>query len=885
MARLARLIRSILGRTRVEREIAREIDFHLEMQIEQLVGRGLDQDEARRVALRDFGGVERVKEEIRDARGITFWDTLSQDLRYGVRSLARNPGYTTIAVLTLALGIGANTAIFSVIDGVLLKPLPYRDGGSLVLLEESAPLQPNPRIGISIKELYDYRAQLETFDSLVEYHSMSFILLSHGEPDRVATGVVSANFFDVLGVQPLLGRTFVDADDDLGAEPVLVLSNAYWRQTFGADPNIVGQVFEMNNRPHTVIGVLPAIPQYPRENDVYMPTSACPFRAMGEERMNQNRRVFGNLNVFGRVRRGVSLDQVRADVRTVAGRFREEYPAVYEPETSGFTANAVALRNALTDTARPMLLMLLGATGLVLLIACANVANLTLARMMRRERELAVRTALGASRRRLLRQLLTESTLVSITGGLLGLALASFTVDTLAAFVSRFTTRTGQIAIDGGVLLFTLGLAVVTGLVFGSLPALSTRLDLVHSLKEGGAGTGEGRGRHRMRSLLVLGQVAVSFVLLVGAGLLIASLYRLATTNLGYQAEQVVTAEIFGNWSRQVEREDYQRLYTGTLERLRSSLGVISAAITNAVPLAQIVPFERPFLIEGRRPDDGRLPTTDQNVASTDYFTTLGIPLLHGRDFAESDDIEAPKVAVINQAMARFWGGGDPVGSRFSLDDGDTWFTVVGVSGDVRQYGVDQEAIPQFYSPMRQLEGGMGGRLLVRAQGDPAQIAALIKDAVHAVDADVPVENIQTLETLRSGRLATPRVTALLLTTFAAVALMITVAGLAGVVATSVSQRTHEFGVRMALGASRGAVLRLVVRQGLTVVLAGLVAGVGGSLLLGEVLRSYLYHTAPTDPVTLVAVGCVFLLAGIAACLGPARRATTIDPITALRTE
>ena len=885
MTRLIRLVRSLLGRTRVEREISSEIDFHLEMETEQLVQKGLEPDEARRLAMRDFGGVERVKEEIRDARGITFWDTLSQDLRYGLRSLAKSPGYAAVAVLTLALGIGANTAIFSVIDGVLLKPLPYRDGGSLVLVEESAPLRPNPALGVSIKELRDYREQLQTMDALVEYHQMSFTLLSHGEPDRVDTGVVSANFFDVLGVKPLVGRTFVDRDDDLGAEAVLVLSHAYWRRKFGADPAIVGQVFQMNNKPHTVVGVLPAIPQYPAENDVYMPTSACPFRAAGEARMNENRRAFSALRVFGRVKPEASIEQVRADVRTVAGRFREEYPNVYEPDASGFTATAVPLQSALTDSARPLLLMLLGATGLVLLIACANVANLTLARMMRRERELAVRAALGASRRRLLRQLLTESTLVALAGGLVGLALASSTVGMLTTFVGRFTTRTGEIAVDGGVLLFTLSLAIVTGLVFGSLPAFSARFDLVHSLKEGGPGTGEGRGRHRMRSLLVLGQVAVSFVLLAGAGLLLASFYRLATVDLGYRTEQVVTAEIFGNWSRQVQREDFLRLYMGTLERLRSSPGVISAAITNAVPLAQIVPFERPFLVEGRPPADGRLPTSDQNIASTGYFTTLGIPLLRGRDFTGLDHAEAPRVAVINESMARAWNDADPIGSRFSLDDGDTWLTVVGLVAAVRQYGVDQDAIPQFYTPLLQIAGGLGGRVLVRAQGDPAAIAALIKDAVHGVDAQVPVENIATLETLKSVRLTTPRVTALLLTIFAAVALVITVAGLAGVVATSVSQRTHEFGVRMALGASRGSVLRLVLRQGLAVVGAGLVAGAVASRMLGEVLRSYLYHTAPTDPATLGAVAAVFLAAGVGACLGPARRATTIDPITALRTE
>jgi predicted permease len=790
-----------------------------------------------------------------------------------------------VAVLTLALGIGANTAIFSVIDGVMLKPLPYAAGNRLVLLHQSAPLTAQ-NVGISIKEVMDYRSELRTFEDVVEYHSMSFVLLNRGEPDRVRTGVVSATFFDVLGVKPLLGRTFVDKDDDLGAEAVLVLSHAYWRQRFGADPAIVGQVFEMNDRPHTVVGVLPPLPQYPRENDVYMPTSACPFRADGERRMHENRRAFGALVAFGRVRPDATRLQIAADVDAVCGRFKRDYPEVYRPTQTGFTTRAAGLHDELTREARPLLFVLLGATGLVLLIACANVANLSLARTLRRDRELALRAALGAGRRRLLRQLLTESTLVALAGGLLGLVLAWTTVDMLTAFVARFTPWTGQIAIDGGVLAFTLAVALATGLLFGVMPAVSARTNVVGSLKEGGGHGGESAGRQRLRRGLIVAQVGVSFVLLVGAGLLLSSFYRLARVDAGYRADQVMSAEVFASFLRQdVEARDYLALYEPVLDRLESLPGVRAAAITNAVPLSDIQPFERRFQIEGRAEDAQRRPVADQNIASEGYFDTLGIPLLRGRVFARSDHAEAPAVAVINQAMARSWGEADAIGSRFSIDDGETWYSVVGIVGDVRQYGLDRKAIAQFYTPLRQMRDGLGGRLLVRAQGDPLALAGQIKDAVWSVDPRQPVENFVTLETLRSERLASPRLTALLLAIFAGLALLITIAGLTGVIATSVTQRTREFGVRMALGASRRAVLTMVVGQGLVMVAVGVCLGVAASFGVGRLLTNYLYATEPTDPLTYVAVAALFTIAGTAACLGPARRATTIDPIVALRAE
>ncbi|MGE0043779.1 MAG: ABC transporter permease, partial [Vicinamibacterales bacterium] len=514
MTSLITRLRALVSGGRMDRELDAEVRFHIEMEAEKYVRAGMTPDEARLAALRNFGPMEKHKEETRDARGVSWLEELVADVRYGVRTLLKNPGFAVVAVLTLGLGIGANTAIFSVIDGVLLKPLPYDNGDRLVLLRQSAPNLDQEDVGVSIKELYDYRAQLASFSELVEFHQMSFDLLRRGEPDRVATGVVSPNFFDTLGISPILGRTFVPADDTDGADAVLVIGYKYWQSRFGGDPGIIGQVFEMNDRPHTVIGVLPDVPLYPNEVDVYMPTKACPFRAAAERRIEENRRAFSILQVFGLLKDGASEQTAAAEVETVAARFAQDHEDVYRAG-SGFRARTSSVLEALTTNARPMLLILLGTTALVLLIACANVANLTIARMLRRDRELAMRSALGAGRGRLLRQLLTESTLVALAGGVVGLVFAWSTIDMLTTFVGRFTARTHQIGIDPAVLAFTLGVSVLTGLLFGTLPALSSRIDLMGALKHSGKGAGESSGRRRLQGGLIVAQVAVSVVLLV----------------------------------------------------------------------------------------------------------------------------------------------------------------------------------------------------------------------------------------------------------------------------------------------------------------------------------------------------------------------------------
>jgi len=874
-------------RERVDREIDREIQYHLDREAEKWMAAGVPPDEARARAVRSFGPMDKHKADTREARGISWVDELVQDVKYGVRGLTRSPGYAALAILTLGLGIGANTATFSVINGVLLKPLPYEHGDRLVVVRQSAPLSGQNTLGVAIAEYFDYREQATAvFDGLVEYHQMNFDLLNRGEPDRVNTGVVSHNFFDLLGIRPVLGRTFEAADDQPGAEAVLLLSHTYWRTRFGGDPSIVGQVFEMNDRPHRVIGVLPNVPHYPQENDVYMPVLACPFRAAAERTIAQNRRAFGGLSVFGRVKAGHTHEEAATTIATINQRFTADHAGVYRTASSGFQATALDVRSALTEGARDLLLILLGITSLVLLIACANVANLTLARMLGRDRELALRAALGAGRGRLVRQLLTESTLLATLGGSVGVLFAWGTVGMLTRFVGRFTQRTGEIDLDPIVLIFTLAVSVLTGVVFGTLPALATRVNLTSALKQGSNQAGESGSRHRLQGALIVAQVAVSVMLLVGAGLLLASFYRLQQVDPGYRADGVLSAQVYGNFSRYGNINALRRLYLPILDRLEGQPGVASAAITNAVPLAGAAPGTTRFDIDGRVTDDpDRRPTTDVRVASDRYFETIGIPTVSGRVFGPLDTAESLRVVVINRAMSRFWDGVDPIGTRISLNRGETWLTVVGVVADVRQFGLAQETVAQIYVPLSQAPNNFAGQVLVRTASDPSAFAPALRAAVHAVDPNQPVESIQTLNDLRAEALAAPRLTATLLSVFAGLALLVTLAGIGGVIATSVTQRTREFGVRMALGASRGAVLAMVLRQGLTLVGIGLVIGVVAAAAAGRVLSTYLYQTAPRDPLIIAGVVTAFLAAATLACLAPARRATTVDPLIALRTE
>ena len=509
------------------------------------------------------------------------WQILTSDCAYAFRMMRKNLGFTLIAILTLALGIGANTAIFSVVHAVLLKPLPYPDGQQLIFVRQQEPKLGVEDLGFSVVEIEDYRQQNRSLAGLVEYHGMAFTLFGHGDPDRVRTGVVSSNYFDLFGIKPLLGRTFLPDDDKLGAPAVLVLSYEYWKNNFGADRDIVGKMFEMNDKVHTVVGVLPPVPQYPNENDVYMPTSACPWRS---NKAHLEMRDMRMMEVFGRMKPGVTVAQASADISAVSAGLKATYPKFY-PDNSGYGSVTSALQKELTKDARPTLLLLLAAAGFVLLIACANVANMTLSRMVQRERELAVRSALGAGRSRLLRQLLTESFLMAVIGGLLGLLFTYASLQLLTDFVSRLSPRAREIHIDSGVLLFTLAAALGTSIVFGTLSALFSRVNLASSLKEGTAGAGSGVGRNRMRDVLVVCQVAFSFMLLIGAGLMLRSLVKLQSVDAGITPQRVLAMRTNLNWSKYMNDNDKTRVAVQKLlDRVQSEPGVLSTAVSSRYP-------------------------------------------------------------------------------------------------------------------------------------------------------------------------------------------------------------------------------------------------------------------------------------------------------------
>jgi putative ABC transport system permease protein len=814
------------------------------------------------------------------------WEILKNDCSYAFRMMRKNAGFTAIAVLTLALGIGANTAIFSVVHSVLLRPLPYPKGHQLVFLRQEAQKEGNNDIAFSVHEIQDFREQNKTLSGLVEYHSMSFILFGHGDPDRVRAAVVSANYFEMFQVKPLLGRTFLADDDTLGAPPVLLLSYEYWKNKFGSDPGIVGKTFEMNDKVHTVVGVLPPVPQYPLESDVYMPTSACPFRSSKAMIDNRDARM---MEVFGRLKPDVSALQANADFKTIAGRLKLEYPKSY-PDNIGYTASASSLQEELTNGARPTLLVLLAAAAFVLLIACANVANLTLARMSRRERELAVRTALGAGRSRLLRQLLTESFILALAGGVLGLLVAYSSLTLLTDFAARLTPRAREIQIDGGVLAFTLFAALGTSIVFGTISALFSRANLTSSLKEGSSGAGAGQLKNRVRSALIVSQVAFSFMLLIGAGLMLRSLIKMLQVNPGFVPQRVLAMRTTFNFSKYKTGANLVPVIKKILDRVQAVPGVLSAAISSTYPLepevisAGAAAFSGPFLIEGREVASTVAPPVGGQVAvSNDYFRTLGIPLEAGREFADTDDGKF-QVAMINEAAKRqYWPNENPIGKRISGDNGTTWVTIVGIVGDVREFGLDQKVAPEFYTPHTQ--GAAPSTLIVRTMADPRGLATALTQAVHEVDSQTAVTHVLTLEEARSESMASPRVTASLLAIFAGLALLIAAAGIGGIMALTVSQRTREIGIRMAMGAQPLNVMRMVLGQGMLLAVLGVGIGVVGAFALTRLVKTLLFEVTPNDPFTFASVAVTLVAAAAIASFLPARRAASIDPIAALRSE
>lgn len=814
-----------------------------------------------------------------------FWDGLFRELKLALRTLWRAPGYAAVVILTLGLGIGANTAIFSVTHGVLLKPLENRDGHRLMVLRQHTAGGAD-EMGFSVLDLDEWRTRLRTVDAVVESHQMSFNLIGEGEPEEVLAGVVDHRFFDVMGMTPVLGRGFTEEEDRIGGAAVMVLSHPYWQRRFGGDRSILGRTFLMNDRVHTVVGVLPDLPQYPRANDIYVPTSQCPIRSSDAFRQNRNGRM---MQAFLRLGPDQRPEQLTGDVEGVASALRAELPGDYAGER-GYGATVSRLQDELVSNSRTLLLVLVGIAGLVLLVACANVANLSLARLSRREQEFAVRRALGAGEGRIARQLLTESIVLALLGGILGLVFARAGLALLVAYASRFTSRAAEAGLSAPVLIFALVAAVTTGVVAGGFPLVSSRRRReARVLREASGATGA-VGRLRLQNGLVVAQLGLAFVLLTGATLLLRSLILLQDVDGGFETHNVVTMRVAFPVAGPYAGPEAQELFwSSVLARLDAHPEVVAVAAANLAPLAG-GGGTTSVRIEGRAGGGGDEPVRVQpRTVSPDYFAVTGIPLLAGEGFPAGLRGDDERLAVVNRAFARaHFGEGSPLGARLvpcnaqGQCSATVSLRVVGMVGDVRQGGLDAEPGAEIYMAGIQ-QGFWGNRILVRTRGEPAVVVRDAVAAVHAQDPTLPVEDIRTLDQLRSESLAPRRLTAFLVGGFAALALGVTLAGIAGVTSFTVAQRRREIGIRMALGADRRGVLRLVLRDALLLVAVGLGVGLAGALVFGGALRSFLWGVAPTDPLTYLAVGLLLVIVSLLACWVPARRATAVDPMVAFR--
>ncbi|HWS87821.1 MAG TPA: ABC transporter permease [Pyrinomonadaceae bacterium] len=798
---------------------------------------------------------------------------LLQDMRYAVRRLLKSPGFAAVAVGALALGIGANTAIFSVVNSVLLRPLPYPAPEQLVQLWEARPRQNMPRVEIAPHEFLAWAEQSQSFQRIAATDVAQYNLTGRGEPERVTGALLSAGYLPLLGVTPVQGRAFLEEEDRPGANDVVVLSNELWQTRFNSDPSIAGQTLNLDGVACTIVGVLP--------RDFRLPQNAALARPIAFNAEDRARPGSHFLNVFGRLKEGVTVAQAEAEMATVAARVEQSLGGT----NVGHQVVVVPLHEQIVGGSRTALLVLLGAVALVLLIACANVANLLLARAAARRREVAVRAALGASRWRIVRQLLAESLLLSAAGGALGLLLAVWGVELLVRLDPTGVERAGEVTLDWRVLAFTLGLSLLTGLLFGLAPALqASKADFVEALKEGGR-TGQGLARSRLRSGLVVGEVALTLVLLVGAGLLLKSFSRLLAVDPGLDPRNVLTMDVALPPAKYDEPQRVTAFYERLLQEAAALPGVEAAGAVSVLPLAG--DDNSNFVqIEGRAPlPAGQALRAGRRNVSADYFRALGIALKRGRGFAASDARDAQPVLVINEAMARtFFQGEEPVGKRIRTGDRSPWVEIVGVVGDVRHRGLDVDTRPEMFFPQTQTPSRRM-TLVVRAAGDPHALAAPLRERVRSIDQDQPVGNVRTMEEWVSESVASQRFTAALLGVFAAAAAGLAALGLYGVVSYSVAQRTHEIGLRVALGAQPRDVLRLVIGQGMALTLVGVAVGVAAALALTRVISGLLFGVGATDPGVFVAVPLLLAAVALLACYLPARRATKVDPMVALRYE
>ena len=880
-----------------EAEIVEELGQHLDDRYEQSLQGGATTEAAYQATLIELTESDVLAQELRwverpvrqepvvpgAQRRLNMLGDLWQDLRYGLRMLVKNPGFTVVAVMALALGIGANSAIFSVVNTVLLRPLPYQDPDRLVMVWEDDTKGGYPRDTPAAANYIDWRDQNQVFEGMAAIADLSFNLTGNGEPERIDGRRVSAHLFPLLGVEPHLGRAFLPEDDQPSGNRVVIMSHGLWQRRFGSDMTIIGKPLTLNGESFTVVGVMPPHFQFPsREDELWVPIAFS-----SQEAANRGRHY---LQVIARMKPGVTLQQAQAEMSTIATRLQQQYP----DQNTDLGATVISLHEHVVGDIKPSLLVLLGAVGFVLLIACANVANLQLARAAVRQKEISIRVALGASRLRLIRQFLTESVLLALLGGGVGLLLSVWGVNLLKAFIPEKISQAAAITIDARVMGFTLLVSLLTGLIFGLAPATQTsNFNLNETLKEGGRDSAAGSRGNRIRGLLVIAEVAVSFILLIGAGLLINSFLRLHNVDPGFRLDNLLTIQVALPAQKYPDHARRSAFHTELVNRIEALPGVKSAAVTNWIPLIY-QGDSIGFSIEGRpdpAPGQGRRPTVVTRVVSPHYFRTMGIQFLQGREFGEQDRVDSPAVAVISETMVRrFWPGEDPIGKRITSGspdsrDPDDWLTIIGVVKDVRQFELTADPKPQMYLSYLQAGFFAPRHLVVSTDVEPLSLAATVRRTVWEVDKDQPVSNISTMEDVLSESLARQRFSMLLLGIFATVALVLAAVGIYGVMSYSVTQRTREFGIRMALGARGLDVLKLAIRQGAKLVLIGVAIGLAASFVLTRLMSSLLFGVTATDPLTFIGVSLLLAIVALMACFVPAHRATKVDPLLALRYE